>query len=111
MLNTGTWPRTLSPADYVTVAASSNAAPLELDTGAVGNLLVRLIIVPATTAAGTITLIDGTGGSAVSIPIFVTGTLSDLSPIPIELGITSVVGAWHLTTGANVSVIAVGIFT
>ncbi len=104
--------KTQSPAAYEYVAASATAQVLGGDTTAAkGNLLIRLIVIPATTGAGSISLIDGTGGSAVTIPIFVAGTLADLSPLVFELGIVSQVGAWQITTGGNVSVIAVGLFT
>jgi len=43
--------------------------------------------------------------------VFVTGTLSNLTPIYIPLHMRSVSGAWKLTTGAAVSVIAIGRFT
>lgn len=111
MLSAALLAKTQSPADYVTVAASQTAQVLGTSAAAKGNLLKRLIIIPATTGAGAISLIDGTGGSAVTISIFATGTLGDLSPIVIELGIVSQVGGWHVTTGASVSVIAVGLFT
>jgi len=104
--------RQIEPNDYVLVAAGQTAAVIGTVSGAAkGNFLARLIITPAAVGAGTISLIDGTGGSAVTIPIFDTGTLADLSPFTIELGIVSQVGAWHITTGATVSVIAIGVFT
>lgn len=46
--------------------------------GALGDYLHHLMIVPATTAAGTVTIKDG---SNAAITVFVTGTLSDLRPI------------------------------
>ncbi len=112
MLNSGLLAKTQTPADYVPVAASQTAASLAITTAAKGNLLYRLVVIPATTGAGAISLIDGTGSDKVTIPIFVTGTLADLSPITIELGIVSQkAGGWNITTGANVSVLAVGLFT
>ena len=104
--------KTQIPADYVAIAASQTAAPLAITTAAKGNLLYRLIITPATTAAGTISLIDGTGSDKVTLPIFVAGTLADLATFTIELGIVSQkTGGWNITTGANVSVLAIGLFT
>ena len=91
---------------YETVAASQTGQALGA-TGAVGDILERIIIIPETTGAGTIALLDGT----VSTNIFVTGTLADLSPIVIEFGCPSVNGKWSLTTGANVHCIAVGQFS
>ena len=39
------------------------------------------------------------------------GTVSDIKPIVIELGIVSISGKWNVTTGANVSIVGVGDFT
>lgn len=91
---------------YETVAASQTDQALGA-TGARGDVLERLIIIPATTAAGNISIKDG----STSISVFVTGTLSNLTPITIVFNMKSVSGAWSVTTGANVSVIAVGQFS
>lgn len=107
--------RAIEPCDYIPVGASATAQVLGSGAsganGAKGNFIKRLIITPGTTGAGSVSLIDGSGGSAVTIPIYVTGTLADLSPLTVELGFFSQVGAWAITTGANVTVIAVGVFT
>lgn len=92
--------------DYRTVAASQTDQALG-SAGTVGDILDKLIIVPATTGAGTVSIKDG-GGSGINV--FVTGTLADLKTIVIPLGVRSQVGTWKVTTGANVSVIAVGRF-
>lgn len=93
--------------EYETVAASQTDQALGA-TGATGDLLRGLLIVPATTGAGNVSIKDGAGSS---ISVFATGTLADLTPIWIPLGIKSGAGAWSVTTGANVSVIATGNFT
>jgi hypothetical protein len=55
-----------------------------------------------------VTLLDG----AISIPIWAGGTVgADLKPFAIELNAKSVSGAWAITTGANVSVLAIGEFS
>jgi hypothetical protein len=95
------------PIYYETVAASQTDQALGA-TGAKGDYLSHLIIVPATTGAGTVAIQDGSDSA---INVFVTGTLADLTPIYVPLGIRSKTGAWQITTGANVSVIAVGQFT
>ena len=94
--------------EYETVAASQTAQVLGA-TGAVGDYLAEILIIPATTSPGLVTILDG----ATSIPIFVGGTssVSNLVPFSVVLGITSVSGAWKVTTGANVSVIGIGDFT
>lgn len=93
---------------YETVAASQTAQVLG-PTGGVGDLLAGLLIVPATVNAANVLLLDG----ATSITIFPGGTasLTELKPIWVPLGIYSASGAWSITTGANVSVIACGTFT
>jgi hypothetical protein len=96
-----------SAGKYETVAASQTAQALGA-TGAKNDLLAGLLIVPATTGAGTVSIKDGSDSD---INVFVTGTLSNLTPIWLPLHIRSRTGAWQITTGANVSVIAVGSFT
>jgi hypothetical protein len=94
--------------DYETVAASQTAQVLGA-TGASGDLLVGLLIVPATTSPGNVIILD----NATSITVFAGGasSLTELKPLWVPLGAKSVSGAWKITTGANVSVIAVGAFT
>lgn len=90
--------------DYKLVAASKTAEIVSKK----GDVIEKLVIIPATTAAGTVQLKDG---SADAFNIFVSGTLSDLAPITIHLGIRSRVGNWQVTTGANVSVLVCGRLT
>ena len=91
---------------YETVAASQTAQVLGLN-GAQGDFIERLIIVPATTTPGLVTLLDGT----TSIPIMVTGGTTTLVPIVVEINAHSQTGPWKITTGASVSVIAIGDFS
>lgn len=93
--------------DYELVAASQTDQALG-PTGKTGDILERLIIVPETTGAGTVAIQDGAG---TEINVFVAGTLSDLHPIIIPIGARSRAGAWSVTTGANVHVVAVGRFS
>lgn len=92
---------------YETVAAGSTAQALGA-AGAAGDILERIIIIPATTGAGNVSIKDGAGSD---ISIFVAGTLADLTPISIEFNMPSRAGKWAVTTGANVSVIAIGQFS
>lgn len=98
----------ISDGEYETVAASQTAQVLG-PTGAVGDSIVGLLVIPATTSPGLVTLLDG----ATSIPVFVGGanSVSNLIPFFIPLGMKSVSGAWKVTTGADVSVIGIGRFT
>ncbi len=93
--------------DYELVAKSQTTQALG-PTGAKGDVLERLIIVPETLGAGTVAIKDGSG---TAINVFVAGTLADLSTIVIHVGARSTDGAWQVTTGDNVHVIAVGRFS
>ena len=93
---------------YETVAASQADQAMGA-TGAFGDYLAGLLIVPATAGAGTVSIKDG-GGSAITV-FTGGGTLSDLRPFFVPVGATSAAGAWKVTTGANVSAIAFGAFT
>lgn len=98
----------ISSGEYETVAASQTAQAIGA-TGATGDYIAGLLVIPATTSPGLVTLLD----NAISIPVFVGGasSVSNLVPFFIPLGLKSVSGAWKVTTGANVSVIASGNFT
>jgi hypothetical protein len=94
--------------EYETVAASQTAQALGA-TGAAGDYISGILVIPATTSPGVVTLLD----NATSIPVFVGGasSVSNLVPFFIPLGMVSVSGAWKITTGANVSCIGIGNFT
>jgi hypothetical protein len=94
---------------YQEVPASSSATVLGV-AGAKGDIIKRLIIVPATTSPGHVEIQDGTN---TAIVLFAGGATSvaDLGPIVVDLDIASLEDGWFLTTGANVSVVAVGSFT
>lgn len=94
--------------EYETVAASQTAQVLG-PTGATGDFLAGLLIIPATTSPGNVLLLD----NAISITIFAGGatSVSNLVPFYVPFGMYSVSGAWKVTTGANVSVIGIGNFT
>jgi hypothetical protein len=84
--------------EYETVAASQTAQTLGA-TGGTGDYLAGVLVIPATVAP--------------SITVFTGGTnsVSNLVPFFVPLGLTSVSGAWKITTGANVSAIGIGNFT
>jgi hypothetical protein len=91
---------------YETVAAGQTAQVLG-GNGRAGDYIAGLLVVPSSLSAGAVTLLDGN----TSITLFAGGTLSQLIPFPIPLGLISQSGAWKITTGAGVSVIASGDFT
>jgi hypothetical protein len=95
--------------DYETVAASATDQALGA-TGATGDYLNGLLVVPATTSPGAITIKDGSGSA---ITVFTGGatSVSNLVPFFIPIGARSTAGAWKVTTGANVSAIGLGSFT
>lgn len=94
--------------EYETVAASQTAQVLG-GAGAVGDYLAAVLIVPETTSPGNVIILD----NATSITVFTGGavSVSNLTPIFLPLRMTSVSGAWKITTGANVSVVAIGNFS
>lgn len=94
--------------EYETVAASQTKQVLGA-TGGAGDVIASLIIVPATTSPGAVTLFDGAG---TGIVLFAGGATSvpSLTPITVPLNLTSLDGAWSVSTGANVSVLATGNF-
>lgn len=95
--------------DWETVAASQTDQVIGA-TGAAGDLLAAVVIVPGTTSPGAVSIKDG-GGSAITIFTGGATSVADLKPIRVDLGLRSVAGAWKVTTGANVTALAVGKFT
>ncbi len=108
--NAGTFAVQLTPAGtgYETVAASQTGQVLG-GSGAAGDYISGVLVVPATTSPGNVLLLD----NATSITVFTGGaaSVSNLVPFFIPLGMISVSGAWKLTTGSNVSCIGIGTFT
>jgi len=100
--------RNVSAAAYETVAAGQTAQVLG-GSGATGDTLIGLLVVPATTSPGNVIILD----NATSITVFTGGasSVSNLVPFWIAIGAQSVSGAWKVTTGSNVSVVAVGNFS
>lgn len=102
------------PADqygaYETVAASQTDQAMGA-TGAAGDYLAGVLIVPSTAAAGVVSIKDGSGSA---ITVFAGGgttALPSLVPFLVPLGLFSTSGAWKITTGTNVSAVGIGKFT
>jgi hypothetical protein len=95
--------------EYETVAASQTTQTLGA-TGATGDYLEAVLIVPASTAPGAVAIKDGSNG-AITIFAGGTGSITDLAPIYVPLGLISTSGAWQVTTGINESAIGIGNFT
>jgi len=92
---------------YFTVAASQTSQVLGA-VGATGDYLKGIIVVAATTTPGLVTVKDGTT-AVISIPAGTATVLPYVTYVPV--GAYSKTGAWNITTGASVSVFAVGQFT
>jgi hypothetical protein len=95
--------------EYETVAASQTDQALGA-TGAAGDYLSGLLVVPATTSPGAVSIKDG-AGSAITVFTGGASSVSNLVPFFIPLGLKSGSGAWKVTTGANVSCLGSGNFT
>jgi len=96
------------PGEWETVAASQTTQTIGA-TGAAGDFLSHIVVIPATTSPGVVTVLD----NATTFFSFPGGasSLASLQPFTIDIRAYSVSGAWKITTGANVSVVAVGDFT
>ena len=99
----------INAGSYETVAASQTDQVMG-STGATGDYLAGVLIVPGTTSPGAVSIKDGSGSA---ITIFTGGatSVSSLVPFMVPFGIKSTGGAWKITTGTNVSAIGVGNFT
>lgn len=89
---------------YRTVAASQTDQVLGAGRG---DLLERLVVVVTTSATSQVQIKDGFGGSN----IVVVPNNHPVGAYTIEIGIRCQSPGWRITTGAGVSVVAVGHFT
>ncbi len=95
---------------YVAVAAGQTDAVIQSSTGATGDYLDHMVVVPATTAPGVVTIKDN-ATALISYPGGGGTALLTLTPFVIYVGAVSRSGAWKVTTGSNVSILAVGRFS
>jgi hypothetical protein len=110
--NTTPVPVFASGLENETVAASQTDQILGA-TGAVGDRLDYLLVVPATTSPGIVEVQDA-DGTAVTVFTGGASSVSNLTPFTIIWGkaCTGVTTpGWKITTGANVSVVAFGNFS
>lgn len=98
--------RTEQQMEYETVAAGQTAQVLGA-TGAAGDLLSHLIIVVSTAATAAVSILD----DATSIAVFPNSPGGGVGTYYVPLNIASINGAWKVTTGAGVTVVAVGRFS
>lgn len=95
--------------DYETVAASQTDQAMGA-TGGTGDLLNGLLIIPATTSPGAVSIKDGSG-SAITVFTGGASSVTSLAPFFVPVLARSIAGAWKVTTGTSVSAIATGNFT
>lgn len=93
---------------YETVAAGQAAQVLGA-TGAVGDLLERLIITVSAAVTGTVDIADGDGAA---IPITAANTPIGVYTVEVRARArNATTPGWKVTTGAGATVLAVGRFT
>jgi hypothetical protein len=95
---------------YEHVAASSSAQVLG-GTGAIGDYIHRLVCTVSTALTSTVQIVDGTGAGILTHTVLPAAVGGGIGVYNIELNVVSANGAWKITTGAGVEVMAVGIFT
>lgn len=94
------------PYRYFTEAvAASQTNQILGPTGATGDYLHRIVVAVATALTSTVSVIDGST-TVLAIP-----ANTPVGIYSIEINGVSATGAWKITTGAGVSVLAVGIFS
>jgi hypothetical protein len=95
---------------YEHVAASQTAQVLGA-TGAKGDYLHRLICTVTTAASGNVVIVDGSGTGILTHTVLPASAGTGVNVYNIEVNAVSADGAWKVTTGAGVEVMAVGIFS
>ena len=95
------------PSRQVIAAGSTDTVLAQSGLGAIGDYISHLIVVVATAATAQVQIKDGSGTAVTVFPNSPGGGIGTYT-IP-SLG-ASLAGAWKITTGAGVSVIARGRF-
>jgi hypothetical protein len=92
---------------YEHVAASQTNHVLG-GTGAAGDYVHRLVCTVATAATAQVQIKDGSGSTHTVLPNSPGGGIGVYN---IEMNVVSRNGAWQVTTGAGVEVLAIGVFS
>lgn len=93
---------------YQVVPAGQKAAVIQTPSGESCDFIKSILVIPATTKVGAITLFDG----ATSFTVFVGGTVLDVRPFKIPLDMFFGKGEpWKISTGSNITAIVKGQFT
>jgi methionine-rich copper-binding protein CopC len=95
---------------YEHVAAGQTAQVLGT-TGAVGDYLHRIVCTVTTGATGNVVVVDGSGAGILTHTVVPASASLVPGVYNVELNVVSANGAWKITTGAGVEVMAVCIFT
>jgi len=95
---------------YEHVAVSQTTQVLG-GTGAVGDYLHRIIITVSTAATAAVQVVDGSGAGVLTHTILPNNPGGGVGVYNVEMNAVSANGAWKITTGAGVEVMAVGIFS
>jgi hypothetical protein len=95
---------------YEHVATSQTAQVLG-GTGAVGDYLHRIVCTVSTAASSLVQVVDGSGTGILTHTILPNAVGGGVGVYNIEINAASKDGAWKITTGAGVEVMAVGIFS
>jgi hypothetical protein len=98
-----------TPGATYEVVAAGQAAQVLGTTGAVGDYLTGLLIIPANVNPGVVQIIDG--GTTITVFVGGAASVSTLIPFFVPVEAISRNAAWKVTTGADVSVLATGRFT
>jgi hypothetical protein len=91
---------------YETVAAGQSLQVLG-GAGAAGDYLHRLIVTVNTALTSGVTITDG----AVNLALIPANVATGIGVINLELNMASLTSGWKVTTGAGVTVVAVGQFS
>ena len=89
---------------YETVAASQTAQVLG-GSGAVGDYLHRIVVTVTATGTSTLSVLDN------STTVLTMAANTPVGVYSLEINAASASGPWKITTGAGVTVMAVGFFT
>lgn len=104
-------PVVLASQKYQSIAASQTGQKMTgTASGASGDWLDGILIVPGSTSPGAISIADGTG-SAIMIFTGGAGSVTNLIPFYTPIGAVSAAGAWSMTSGSSVTAIVFGNFT
>ena len=94
--------------DYEYIAASQVNEPIG-EGAAKSEIVDKINIFPTTTSPGQVVLRDGSAGSDMVVFEGGADSIASLRPITIVLGVRSRdKEGWHIDTGANMNVLAVG---